>query len=410
MELREYQKEIANNAADILTNKYIVYLAMEVRTGKTVTSLETAKMFGAKDVLFLTKKKAIKSIEKDYKDFGYTFNLTVINNESLHLLPSCLKFDLLISDEHHRCATYPKPNKVTKLIKQRFAYLPMIFLSGTPHPESYSQIYHQFWISNQSPFKQWTSFYGWAKTFVNIKQKQYGHGLINDYSNADKSKIDKFTSEYFINYTQNEAGFTTEVKENILRVRLKEQTYSLIKQLQKDKVIKGKTNVVLGDTGVKLMSKLHQMYSGTVKFESGDTMVLDYSKAEFIKEKFNNKIAIFYNFKAELDAIKEIYKDSLTEDIEEFNSTNKSIALQIVSGREGISLAKAEYLIYYNIDFSALSYLQSRDRLTTMDRKSNEVFWIFSENGIEDKIYKSVMNKKQYTLSIFKKDFDIKIK
>lgn len=94
MELRDYQIENSIKAVEILTNNYIVYLSMEVRTGKTVTSLETAKLYGAKDVLFLTKKKAIKSIENDYKNFGYTFNLTVINNESLHLLDG--KFDLII--------------------------------------------------------------------------------------------------------------------------------------------------------------------------------------------------------------------------------------------------------------------------------------------------------------------------
>ena len=62
-------------------------------------------------------------------------------------------------------------------------------------------------------------------------------------------------------------------------------------------------------------------------------------------------------------------------------------------------------LVYYNIDFSALSYWQSRDRLTTMDRLSNDIYWIFSEGGIEDKIYKAVSNKKNYTLNVFKKDY-----
>ena len=45
-------------------------------------------------------------------------------------------------------------------------------------------------------------------------------------------------------------------------------------------------------------------------------------------------------------------KDELTTDLEEFNTTNKSIALQIVSGREGINLSAAKYIVYYNIDFS----------------------------------------------------------
>lgn len=403
MKLRNYQIEISNKATEILTNNNIVYLSMEVRTGKTVTSLEVAKLYGAKNVLFLTKKKAIKSILNDYNNFRYTFNLTVINNESLHLNSG--NYDLIISDEHHRCGTYPKPNKVTKLIKERYSNLPMIFLSGTPHPESYSQIYHQFWISNYSPFKAWTNFYKFAQVFVNIKQKHFGYAKINDYSDCKYDKIKPIIDSYFVTYTQQQAGFTSEVKENILRVKMSDYTYSLIKRLEKDKLIQGKEELLLGDTAVKLMSKTHQLYSGTVKFESGKTMTIDNSKAVFIKDKFKDKIAIFYKFQAEYDTLKEVYKDELTNDLEDFNNSNKSIALQIVSGREGISLSNAKYLVYYNIDFSALSYWQSRDRLTTMDRLTNEVFWIFSEGGIEDKIYKAVSNKKNYTLNVFKKDY-----
>lgn len=405
MQLRNYQIENSIKAVEILTNYNIVYLSMEVRTGKTVTSLEVAKLYGAKNVLFLTKKKAIKSILNDFNNFGYIFNITVLNNESLHLNSG--NYDLIISDEHHRCGTYPKPNKVTKLIKERYSNLPMIFLSGTPHPESYSQIYHQFWISNYSPFKAWTNFYKFAQVFVNIKQKHFGYAKINDYSDCKYDKIKPIIDNYFVTYTQQQAGFTSEVKENILRVKMSDYTYSLIKRLEKDKLIQGKEELLLGDTAVKLMSKTHQLYSGTVKFESGKTMTIDNSKAVFIKDKFKDKIAIFYKFQAEYDTLKEVYKDELTNDLEDFNNSNKSIALQIVSGREGISLSNAKYLVYYNIDFSALSYWQSRDRLTTMDRLTNEVFWIFSENGIEDKIYKSVVNKKNYTLNVFKKDYVI---
>jgi hypothetical protein len=400
--LRDYQIEIANKGVEILTNNNLVYLAMEVRTGKTITSLEIAKLYGAKNVLFLTKKKAIKSILNDYNKFGYTFNINVINNESLHLDKG--NYDLIISDEHHRCGTYPKHNKVTKLIRQRFLTLPMIFLSGTPHPESFSQIYHQFWVSAYSPFKQWNTFYKFASVFVNITQKNFGYAKVNDYSDCNYDKIKPFMENLFITYTQQQAGFTTEVKENILRVKMSDYTYSLIERLKKDKVVQGKNEVILADTSVKLLSKLHQLYSGTVKFESGETMVIDNSKAIYIKNKFKDKIAIFYKFKAEYYALKTIYGNELTEDLNEFNTTNKSIALQIVSGREGISLSNAKYLVYYNIDFSSLSYWQSRDRLTTMNRLTNDIYWIFSENGIEDKIYKAVSNKKNYTLKIFEND------
>jgi len=405
MKLRDYQEELSVQGAEILKKHKIVYLAMEVRTGKTLTALEIAKVYGSKNVLFITKKKAISSIEKDYKNFGYTFTLTVINNESLHLING--EYDLLISDEHHRNGAFPKPNKVTQLIKKKYANLPMIFLSGTPHPESYSQIFHQFWISNNTPFGYYTNFYKWAKDFVNVKQKHLGFGIINDYSQAKIDILKPIIDKYFIRYTQKDAGFETSVNENILYCNMLESTYNIAKSLKKDKVVKGVFEAILADTAVKEMSKLHQIYSGTVKFESGKSMIIDHSKGFFIKDKFEGqKIAIFYKFKEEFNLLKEVFGDLLTDDLSEFDNSNKNIALQIVSGREGISLANAKYLVYFNIDFSAVSYWQSRDRLTTMERTTNDVYWIFSKGGIESKIYKAVSNKKDFTLSVFKKTYN----
>ncbi len=406
MEIRDYQLAISIRAWNKLALYKIVYIAAEVRTGKTIMALNTAKLYRAKNVLFITKKKAITSIENDYKAMNYDYKLTVINNESIHKIEG--NFDLLISDEHHRNGAFPKPNKVTKYIKENYSHLPMIFLSGTPHPESYSQIYHQFWVSNYSPFPE-KNFYRWADKYVNKKTLYVSYGEAIDYSDANKDLIYKIIGNYMITFTQQNAGFTSKVNENVLRVKLKESTYNVIDLLKNDLVIQGKEEEVLADTPTKLLTKLHQLYSGTIKFESGNSKVIDYSKAEFIYKKFfGQKIGIFYKFKEEYNALKYIYGDLLTTDLSEFDNSDKCIALQIVSGREGISLKNAEYLVYYNIDFSAVSYWQSRDRLTTMNRLSNDVFWIFSENGIEDKIYKAVLNKKDYTTKIFMNDFGIK--
>ena len=398
--LRGYQEQISKDANNILKRLGFVYLALEVRVGKTAIALNTAYIYGAKNVLFVTKKKAIKSIESDYNDFGFKFNLTVINAESLHKIEG--NFDLIISDEHHKYGAFPKPSKGTVYFKKTFGHLPIIALSGTMNPESYSQVFHQFWISNSSPFKQYANFYNWALYFVNIGQKYLGYAVVKDYTNAKQDLIQKAIQPYIITYTQKQAGFTSEVIERILTVEMNESTYNLVAKLKKDNVIEGKTEVIIADTGAKMMSKLHQMYSGTVKFESGNSMVLDKSKALFISNHFaNNKIAIFYKFKEELNVIQSI--GNITIDLNEFNTTDKSIALQIVSGREGINLSAAKYIVYYNIDFSAVSYWQSRDRLTTMDRLSNEVFWIFAKGGIEHHIYKQVMAKKNFTLSTFNK-------
>jgi len=408
MELRDYQTKIANQAVSILNRLHIVYISMEVRTGKTLTALETARLYGAKRVLFLTKKKAISSIQNDYNNFGYDFELTVTNDESMHKLEDT-NYDLVIHDEHHRFGAFPKPGLATKTYKQMFGSKPMIFLSGTMTPESFTQVYHQFWVSYHSPFKHYVNFYRWADDYVNKFQKKINGFLANDYSKGNELKIMAAIFPYVITFTQQQAGFSTEIEEEIIYVDMSEKIKMIVKKLEKDLVVEGKDEVILADTPVKLMQKLHQLWSGTVKFESGNSMVIDTTKAEFIKNRWHDKkIGVFYKFKEELSALQQVFGDSLTTELDEFDSTDKNIALQIISGREGISLKNADYLVFYNIDFSATSYWQARDRLSSLKRLSNKIYWVFSKEGIEDKIYKIIKSKKKYTLNIFKKDYGIK--
>ena len=214
-----------------------------------------------------------------------------------------------------------------------------------------------------------------------------------------------------VTMTQAESGFKSKVEEEFLYVDMQPMTYKLCDQLMKDLVIEGKEEYILADTPAKLQQKLHQMYSGTIKFESGNRKVLDYSKVDFILNRFKGrKIALFYKFIAEYQALKDRLGAKPTDDIAEFNDTDKWIALQVVSGREWVNLSKADYLVMYNIDFSATSYWQARDRMTVKGREENKVYWIFSKDGIEDKVHKAVSRKKSYTSRIFKKDFNLNLK
>ena len=405
--LRDYQKDIVSKGAAILKKHGFVYLAMEVRTGKTLTSLSMADNINADNVLFITKKKAIGSITNDFDLLKPSFSICVINYESLHTIDPDINWDLIICDEAHSMGAFPKPSNRAEAVKELIdKNNPMvILLSGTPTPESYSQMYHQVYGIPGNPFREFSSFYRFCDKYVNVKQKKINGLLMNDYTRGLDTILTAM-EPYTISYTQKEAGFNAETTEEVLEVQMKESTYKLIAKLKKDLVVEGKEEVILGDTPVKLMMKVHQLCSGTIKFESGNSMIVDYSKAEFIKEHFGGcKIGIFYKFKEELNALKEIFGDQLTTELSVFDETDKNIALQIVSGREGISLRNADYLVYYNIDFSATSYWQSKDRMTTKDRLENKVFWIFAKGGIEKDIYKAVTKKKDYTVNHFKKDF-----
>jgi hypothetical protein len=411
IELRDYQLAIVEKASHILSTFRMVYLAMEVRTGKTLTALAIADKLDIGMVLFVTKKKAIADIEKQAEHFP-NIGVFVTNYDQLHNQHG--RYPLVVVDEAHSLGAFPKPSERAKELKRIAQHSMIIYLSGTPTPESWSQIYHQLWISPFSPFSQYGNFYKWAEDYVTLRKKYVYNRAINDYSCARVEKIKPITDRIFISYTQEEAGFKQMVQEEILTVKMAESTYKFANRLRLDKIVKNKDgDVVLADTAVKLMNKMHQIYSGSVIVDEPqrEARAFDYTKAEFILDRFGDrkKIAIFYKFVAEAAILNWVFAGRIFTDPQAFAEADDGVFIsQIQSGREGINLSTAEALIFYNIDFSAVSYWQARARLQTKDREAEaKIYWIFAEDGIEHKIYKAVMEKKDYTLEHFKKDFKI---
>jgi len=407
MELRPYQIDIANRAADIIRQHGLCYLAMEVRTGKTLTALQIATYLQCKDVLFVTKKKAIGSIDSDAVAFGVGFGMVITNYEQLHKVQE--GFDLVICDEAHGIGAFPLPSERHKELKRICKNgCKVLFLSGTPSPESYSQFYHQFAITEYSPWNAYINFYKWAKDYVIPSTLYLYNREIKDYSNAIEEKVKADIEPLCISYTQAEAGFEQVVEDVVLTVPMPANVDACIKLIKKDRVFTTKSGgVIMADTAVKMMQKVHQLCSGSVKDEDGEMHPFNDFKAQFIKEHFaGKKIAIFYKFIAEAVHITNVFgKENIAETPEEFNQASHLIYIsQIQSGREGINLSTADALVMYNIDFSAVSYWQARARLQAKDRVNDaKVYWIMTDGGIEQKIFEAVNAKKDFTLSHFKK-------
>ena len=221
IKFRDYQEDIISKGTDIIKSHRFLYLAMEVRTGKTLTSLGICQSLGVKSVLFITKKKAISSIQNDYDLLNPAFNIVVTNYESLHKVnPS--GWDVVICDEAHGMGAFPKPSGRAKNVKAIiFRCNPyVILLSGTPTPEAYSQMYHQVYFIPNNPFNKYRNFYQFAGDYIGVSKKKIGGMYINDYSKGSK-KILEHMSPYTINFSQKDAGFLVETTEHVLEVELR---------------------------------------------------------------------------------------------------------------------------------------------------------------------------------------------
>lgn len=345
------------------------------------------------------------------------------------LCPEGVVYDLTVEDNHnyfangilvHNCGAYPKPPK--RLLDLRNIHYPMVLLmSGTPSPESFSQLYHQYAIGG-GPWSAHRNFYAWARAgYVDVRQKRVGTGqTVNDYTRANEVRIMGDIAPYVVRITQAEAGITTEIQEQVHVVPMSDRTRRLMRRISKDGVI-GRLGLrqVLADTGASRMSKLRQMAGGTVKWErrrvdggggltalEGGSTCFDMSKVDYIQRTFTGKTAILYTFIAEGDMLREAYGDRATDSPEVFNADPSKVFIgQVQSSREGVNLSSADDIVFYGIDYAALSYLQARDRASYIGRtRANRVHWVFAEGSLEPMVFRVVRGKESYTIKHYMRD------
>jgi hypothetical protein len=438
MELRSYQNKVINQAAPILVKTGLVYLALDTRLGKTLIALHLAKFVcGAGTVLFITKKKVIGSIETDYRGSGLGIPIHIVSMDSLQNIRSSKPYTVIIVDEAHNFGAFPKPTKRAKELRRITAGQYCILLSATPCPESWSQIYHQLWACSYRDYfiSMYKNFYAWAREYVNMvpvkdelsgetkfgfKQKFIGTGVtVNDYGDAKIEKIKERISPILITMTQAEAGFRfTEFEEEIITLPMPDKILEAYKVLKSDKYflysrVFGGDKEVVADNSAALFSKMHQLCGGTVITETGVLLLSSYKINEIIGllAKYK-KLAVYYKFIGEAELIYGYlyYRElPVTKDWQEFNRMDSGVFLsQFLSGREGINLATADALVFYNIDPAYLSYHQTKNRIQKIDRECRpKLIWLFTEGGLEQKIYRMVSKKKSYTVKVFERQYGI---
>lgn len=415
MKLRDYQTELVSKAVGILHRHRFIYLALETRTGKTPVSLmaaaEIAQDMGVSEILFCTKLSVIPSIQDTLEQLrkDYTLpNVQIVSFDSLHKVAKAPR--VIIADEAHSFGAYPKPSKRAKMLRNLSAGCPVIMLSATPTPESFSQVFHQLWAANSASglvfgFK---NFYSWAKMYVNVKQKRINAGQsVNDYSDAKKDIILPLVQPMMLTFTQKEAGFVqTEIEERIVYVDMPAQIAQYLKAIDKDRVIYHDDKVITARSAATLMAKTHQLCSGTVITDGEETgIILSTHKLDAIDKLHEQfpKIAIFYKYIAEGQMLKDHFGWLATDNYKHFATFKNTVFIgQFVSKREGIDLKEADAIICLNIDFAYLSYIQMINRMMNYTRTKKPVLiWVFSRGGIEDKILKVVKGKHNFTTSYF---------
>jgi len=410
--LRDYQKQVVDLAHCIIAKKKLVYIAAETRTGKTLMALRISDLRDSKSVLFVTKKRAIKSIKKDYKLLKPNFKLTVINYESLHKLTTH-DFDLVIIDEAHTLGAFPKASQRTRRLQAICINKPIIFLSATPTPESFSSLYHELSISSFSPWRQYKNFYHWARDYVNIKKQFINTHNFTIYTEAKKEKVLADFEPLRVSLTQKEAGFNFEIDEQIINCPVPDQIQKYFDDLRKNDFLIIDEKEITADSPAKKKSKVHQLSSGSLITDTREHLLISTYKAKyldvFMRSKNIKKAIVFYKYKSELELLKGYFYPWIVTDPEVFQRCDQCdrviFTAQYLSGREGIRLDTSDAVFFFSPDFAYLSYEQAKNRLQDLDREKTPVLYWMMGLPVDRSIMDTVKNKDDYTATHFKREF-----
>ena len=388
-----HQEELSDQALEILRENMIVYLAMEERTGKTLTALLVAEKSAAKRVLVITKKKALDGWNDTLAKWSHTKEYVVTNYHQAHKVSG--KFDLVLLDEaHNYVSSFPKPSAMWKTIRTLLVGVPIVYMSATPHAQGLQMLFHQFQLSSWSPWLKHKNFYQWFRLYGKPYELEIAGIRIRQYDRCHEDIILGVVEHLFITKTRAELGFEHEPEDIKHYIELSEKTKKLYNDLVTDELAPIGDRMLVCDTKSKLRVSLHMLEGGVAKIDEEYLVLDNQEKIDYVLHEFgdNNNNVIMYNYKAERTKLERHFK--------------KSLLLQATSYAEGVDLSGYANLIIYSQDFSTARHTQRRARQCNMQRKDSiRVHFLLVKGGLSDQVFKTVVtNKTNFVDSVYFKE------
>lgn len=413
----EQEEGAKRAAASLLTSKWH-YFNWEERTGKTLTAMLACELVGYKNVLVLTKLKAIPSWTKAIKNTDLQSRFYVINYEQLGKYKEYKKgrkkmrrlslsvnpdnYDAVICDEaHNYLSKFPKPSQMFYLVKVAVQDKPVLYLSATSNAQSPSQLFHQMRVSKNTPWQEYTDFYDWWREYGEEDLKRIGPNRFQEsYKKVDKERVWNDLDSNVSYKKRADAGFKHEPEDVLHFVELSAETKELYNTLIKKKVADlPDGNQLIADSVMRERTYLHQIEGGTylltreevIPEKKGQTktvrekhMLSNTEKIDYILKTWGDvsSLVIMFHFRAEEDKLKKAFKNAKL--------------LQSTSNAEGVDLSMYKTLVIYSQDYSTAKHSQRRARMANINRKEEiKVHFLLVKDAISAQVYETVSVNKQ---------------
>lgn len=409
--LYPHQKQALENTKEL--NRVAYYLDMGL--GKTFVSTEKMVQLGKNiNVIVCQKSKIddwVEHIKKNYKQYDVFHykkqeldklsrpTVIVINYDSLwrrEEFNKLRRFTLILDESSYIKNETSKRSKF--IMKLNFENI--IMLSGTPVAGKYEELYSQI------------KLLGWK-----ITKKKYWETYIEyfemDINGFPQKKVTGYKNVHRLKRKLREHGAVFMKSENVLKLPNqihtieKVKTTSDYKKFKKDRLLIKDDLELVGDNTLTKMLYLRQLASMYNKNKV--------DKLKELLESTDDRVIIFYNFKYEYELIKELCDklnkpvstvNGTIKDLSNYNSKENAITLcQYQSAAMGINLQKCNKIIYFSLTLSSELFEQSKKRTHRIGQEKSCFYWyLITEKSIDENIYKTLQERKDYTDKLFEED------
>ena len=191
---------------------------------------------------------------------------------------------------------------------------------------------------------------------------------------------------------------------HLLGWKISEDVYNKeYKKFMKDCIITVDDNELIGDTTLTKRLYARQLCGqyNKHKLEAFKELV----------ESTNDRLIVFYNFNAELDALKNIVNDrpisevnGHCKDLTAYEQEDNSITfIQYQAGAMGLNLQKANKIIYFTLTDKCEDWMQSQKRIHRLKQDKPCFYYILMcKDSVEEQVYKSLERGVDFTDELFK--------
>lgn len=282
----------------------------------------------------------------------------------------------------------------------------VILLSGTPTSGRYERLWTQMhllgWPISRKLYEQ--TYVIWD--YIENWQTGYRIPVVKGYKNVDRLK--RKMAEYGCVFMKSEEFGIDLPDQQDITIRVKPSPD--YKRFMKHRYLQMPDGTELvGDTS--LTSRLYaRMLCGQYNKEK-------LAAVKDLIESTEDRLIIFYNFTAEMEALRDLCINMLrpvsivngkTKDLRAYEADPDSVTLiQYQAGAYGLNLQKARRVIYFTLPESSELFEQSRKRIHRIGQDQKCFYYIpICQGSIETRILQTLKERKDYTDALFKKDYE----